>query len=115
MDLGYKIRLVAPEGLEYIDEHDIYRFGVSILNKAWVVTLPGSKGKYYETHEMSEEERARILPRIEKHLAARRYFGLVGRRYPVTFQHEGPISAEMQERRDRAVEVFKRRERDAGR
>src|ERR1700730_16865914 len=112
MGIGYKIRLVTQEGLEYVDEHDIYRFDVSVVKEEWTVMLPGSKGKYYEAHEMSEEERNRILPRIEKYLAAKKYFCFFGRTYPVAFQQEEPVSAEMQERRARAVELFKQREKD---
>jgi len=112
MRVSYKIRLVMREGLEYVDEHDIYRFGVSVLERAWIVVLPGSKGKYYEVHELSEEERNRILPRIEKYLAARKRFGFFGRTCPVVFQNEGPVSDEMQKRRARAVGFFKKQEKD---
>ena len=74
--------------------------------------MPPSKGKYYESHEMSEEELSRVLPRIEQYLAAKKHFGFFGRTYAVAFKQEGLISAEMQEHRARGVEYFKRLDKE---
>jgi hypothetical protein len=82
----YEIRLVARnEGIEYTDLQDVYRFNVALIGKEWNVWLPGSRGQNYQTHVLDDEERERILPRIEKYLASRRYFLLVGPKYPVRF------------------------------
>ena len=87
MQKGYTVRLVARnEGLEYRDEFDVYRFNVRLAGKKWTVVLPGSKGEHYVTHELSEEERATILPRISKYLGGRKYFGFFGPSYPVIFE-----------------------------
>jgi|SRR5450631_3854447 hypothetical protein len=103
----YSVRLVARnEGIEYTDERDVYRFNVAFADKAWSVFLPCSKGKYYETHELSDEERAVVLPRIAKYLGGRKYFGLFGPSYPVTFNPAPTVSAEVQEARRGAAEFL---------
>jgi hypothetical protein len=53
----YSVRLVAKnEGIEYTDERDVYRFDVTFADKAWRVFLPCSRGKYYETYELTDED-----------------------------------------------------------
>lgn len=112
MSKGYNVKLVARnEAIEYRDEHDVYRFNVSLANQRWTVYLPGSKGESYQVHELTDEELLLILPRIEQYLEGRKYYGLVGPSYPVTFEREGPVSDEMKEARLRAARFFKKRER----
>ena len=111
MSENYKAKLVARnEGIEYRDEHDIYRFNVSLANQRWTVYLPCSKGEGYQVHELTHEEQLLILPRIKQYLEGRKYYGLVGPSYPVTFEREGPISDEMKEARLRATQFFEKRQ-----
>jgi hypothetical protein len=73
MERGYTVRLVARnEGVEYRDQFDVYRFDVTLAGKKWTVVLPGSQGEQYATHELSDDERATILPRISKYLEGRK-------------------------------------------
>jgi hypothetical protein len=110
MSESYKVKLVARnEGIEYRDERNVYRFNVALANERWTVYLPGSKGESYQVHELTDEERLLILPRIEKYLEGRKYYGLVGPSYPVTFEREGPISDETKEARLRAARFFENR------
>jgi|HubBroStandDraft_1064217.scaffolds.fasta_scaffold302026_2 hypothetical protein len=93
MKQNYSVRLVARnEGIEYRDEHDIYRFNTMLKNKKWTVFVPGSKGKYFEPHELTDEEQSTILPRIKKYLEGKKYFGFIGPSYPVIFEREGQVS-----------------------
>jgi hypothetical protein len=106
----YKVKLVARnEGIEYRDEHDVYRFAASLKNQKWTVYLPCSKGESYQVHELTDEERLLILPRIEQYLEGRKYYGLVGPSYPVTFKQEGPVSDEIKKARLRAARFFEKR------
>ncbi|HEY1774182.1 MAG TPA: hypothetical protein VGH91_13420 [Gammaproteobacteria bacterium] len=89
MSDDYKVRLVARgEGLYYRDERDVYRFNVSSRDKTWKVYLPGSRGEAYEPHELTDEERRRILPRIERYFRSEMYFGLFGSSCPVVFERK---------------------------
>lgn len=107
MNEPYRVRLVARnEGIEYRDEFEVYRFNVARTDRRWIVCLPGSKGEQFMTHELSDEERERILPRIEKYLKGRKYFGLIGRTYPVTFEREGAVSPAIAESRRQAARYF---------
>src|ERR1700677_550566 len=100
----YSVRLVARnEGIEYTDERDVYRFDVAFADKAWRVFLPCSRGIYYESHELTDEERAVVLPRITKYLGGRKHFGFFGSSYPVTFNRASTVSPEIQEARRRAA------------
>jgi hypothetical protein len=93
MKQNYSVKLVArSEGIEYRDEHDIYRFNTMLKNKKWTVFMPGSKGKYFEPHELTEEEQSTIPARIKKYLEAKKYFGFIGPSYPVIFEREGKVS-----------------------
>jgi len=67
---GYRARLVARnEGLRYEDPDGVYRFDVSLEGKTWVVSLPPSRGREFEPHVLTDEERARILPRVRSFLS----------------------------------------------
>lgn len=80
----FRVRLVARnEGVEYQDETGIYRFNVSLDNRRWTVSLPGSRGGSYESHLMDEAERSRILPRVIEFLEHVKWFGLFRRSYSV--------------------------------
>jgi hypothetical protein len=110
MSKNYNVKLVARnEGIEYRDEHDIYRFNVSLKNQRWIVYLPGSKGDGYQVHELTDEERLLIIPRIKEYLEERKYCGVVGISYPVAFEREGPISDGMKGARIRAARFFEKR------
>ena len=112
MTKGYTVKLVARnEGIEYRDQFDVYRFNVRLADRKWTVLLPGSKGEHYMKHELSEEERDTILPRISRYLEARKYFGIFGRAYPVHFEKEGAVSHAIAHARDHAAEWRKRNRR----
>lgn len=103
----YGVRLAARnEGLEYRDEFEVYRFNVARKKRRWIVYLPGSKGEHFMTHELSDEERVRILPRIEEYLKGRRYLGLIGPTCSVTFEREGPVSPAIAASRRQAAKYF---------
>ena len=111
MERDYTVRLVARnEGVEYRDQFDVYRFNVTLAGKKWTVVLPGSKGEQYATHELSDDERATILPRISKYLEGRKYFGFFGRSYPVVYEREGAASPAIAEARRRVTEWWKKRQ-----
>jgi hypothetical protein len=83
MPSGYRIRLAARnEGLEYRDEFETYRFDVSLTGREWVVHMPPTKGEFM-THEMSESEENRVLPRVVGYLKTIYWFGIFPRRYTV--------------------------------
>lgn len=83
----YQVRLTARnEGIDYVDEHDIYRFGVALTDGVWRVFLPGSKGGGFRMHELTDEEVSVVLPRIKQYLESRKYFGIIGPTYPVIFE-----------------------------
>jgi hypothetical protein len=105
--MKHGMRICIPSrGIEYTDERDVYRFNVAFADKAWSVFLPCSKGKYYETHELTDQERAVVLPRITKYLEGRKYFGLIGPSCPVTFNPAPTVTAEVQEARRGAAEFW---------
>lgn len=75
-DEHYTIRLVARnEGVEYVNDVDVYRFRVEHVGQVWKLYLPCTKGADYEIHELTEEEKTYILPRIVKYLETIWYFG----------------------------------------
>jgi hypothetical protein len=107
---GYTLRLVARnEGIEYRDQFDVYRFNVRLAGRKWTVLLPGSKGEHYVTHELSNEERDAICPRISQFLEGRKYFGFFGSSYPVIFEREGAVSPRVAETRRRAAAWWQKR------
>jgi hypothetical protein len=109
---NYTVRLVARnEGIEYRDEHDVYRFGGWLEKKRWIVYLPGSKGEYYEPHELTDEEQNTILPRIKAFLEGRKYFGFFGRTYPVVIEREPPVSDRIAAARRFGQEYWQRRKK----
>jgi hypothetical protein len=92
----YEVRLIDKgEVIEYRDDIDVYHFSAWRKNKKWTVYLPGTNGKYYQPHELTEDEQKVIFPRIRTHLEGIRYFIWFGPSYPVIFEREGPISPEM--------------------
>ncbi|MHB8812619.1 MAG: hypothetical protein ACYDAE_05085 [Steroidobacteraceae bacterium] len=112
MDEGYSVKLVARnEGIEYRDEHDVYRFNLRLTNKTWTVSLPGSKGRNYQPHELTDEEQSVVLARVKAYLERRKYFGFVGPSYPVIFEREGPVSTAIAEGRMRASKYFDERDK----
>jgi hypothetical protein len=110
----FTIRLVARnEGIEYREGLETYRFNISLVGGQWRVYLPGTKGEFFEVHELSTQERDRILPRIEAYLGSRRYFVLVGPTFPVTFVPEEPPSESLVRSRRRAAEFWQKRKLEA--
>ncbi len=100
---NYTVRLVARnEGIEYRDDASVYRFNVRLTGKKWVVYLPCSKGDFYQSYELTEDEQKTILPRIVEYLESRKYFGIVGPTYPVEFERVNSTSAQVEESRRRA-------------
>jgi len=92
----FRVSLAARgEGLEYreratgSDQYLTYRFNVRYSRGTWVVTLPPSKGESFAPHHMTDDERMRILPRVEKFLARTSWLRFLGRRHAVEFV-DGP-------------------------
>ncbi len=102
MTNSYTVKLVARnEGIEYCDEGGVYRFNVTLADKTWIVYLPCSKGDFYEAHEFTEDEQKKIIPRIVEYLENRKFLGMFGSTYPVKFEREKSISAQVaKSRRD---------------
>ena len=84
----YKIRLARNEGVEYRDAHDVYRFNLSLTGYEWTLTLPGTKGDNFETHELSKEEEARVLTRIVDYLSTIKWLGFIPVSYTVKIVRE---------------------------
>lgn len=111
MKKNYIVRLVSRnEGIEYRDECDVYRFNVSLTDKKWVVYLPCTKGDFYQTHEFTEDEKEKIIPRIIDYLENKKYFGIFGSTYPVMFEREEPISEQLKQSRLRAQKYLSDRQ-----
>ena len=84
MSSDYTVRLVArQEGVEYQAAGETYHFDVLLTDGAWQLFLPASRGDDFTPHELTEAEAAEILPRVVRHLAHDRIFGLAYRTYPV--------------------------------
>ncbi len=82
----YRIKLTARnEGLEYVDESNVYRFNVNLKGEVWTVFLPGSRGEKFEIHELEKVEEEKILPRLSKFLSCIKWFGLFPHSYSVKF------------------------------
>lgn len=94
------------ESVEYREGLDVHRFTLAFTRRTWVVTVPGTRGEFYETHNLTEPERSRILPRIKQHLESQKAFGIFGRTYPAVFEPEVPLTPEMAERRARFTAFF---------
>jgi hypothetical protein len=86
----FRIRLTdRTEGLEYWDEGERFYFYVYLKGGVWDVILPplheeSGRGRQ-RGHELTPEERARILPRVTAHLSRIKWFGLFPRSYSVRF------------------------------
>lgn len=80
----YSVRLVARnEGIQYVDDVDIYRFKVSRDGEVWTLYVPGSKEPDYEVHDLDDEEKERILPRVVHYLERTKYFAFLRSKYSV--------------------------------
>jgi hypothetical protein len=96
MNSMYVVRLInRGELIEYRDDVDVYHFNARRKGKKWIVYLPGTKGKYHEPHELTEDEQEVIFPRIRNYLEGIKNFIWFGASYPVSFEREGPISPEL--------------------
>ena len=86
----FRIRLVAKnEGLEYEDPHGTYRFDLRREGKTWLVLLPGAKVGGAVRHHLTDDEKKRILPRVEADLKRIWWFGIWPSSYNVRFrEHE---------------------------
>ena len=89
MTQKFRVRLTAKnEGVKYTDDTGVYRFNVCLQGKEWTIFVPPSKGDEYKTHELTDEEQARILPRIIDYLKEIRWFLVFRRSYSVTVKHD---------------------------
>jgi hypothetical protein len=110
----YRVRLVARnEGIEYRDESGIYRFDVALKQKRWTVYLPGSKGEFYQTHELTPDEHERIEPRIIKYLKNKKYFGFIGPSYPAIFERESAVPEQIAQSHLKAAAYWEEKRRHA--
>jgi hypothetical protein len=90
MTESYSVRTASNKGVEYRDERDVYRFNAHVVNKKWTVYLPGSKGDYYQIHELTDDEQRIILPRIKKYLEEN-FCGLSGLRIRSRLSEKSPF------------------------
>ena len=86
MSANFQVRLVAKnEGLEYEDSSGTYRFDLGRDGKTWLVHLPCAKVGGDSLHRFTEEDRTRILHRIEGDLKRIWWFGIWPNSYNVRF------------------------------
>jgi hypothetical protein len=66
----YEVKFVdgKNEVIEYRDDVDVYHFDAWLKKKKWTVFLPGTKGKYHQPYELTEDEQKIIFPRIRNYL-----------------------------------------------
>ena len=96
MRKGYEVRLVSKnEVIEYRDAVDVYHFNGWLKKKKWTVYLPGTKGKYHQPYELTDDEQKVIFPCICNYLEGIKAFVWFGPTFPVIFEREGLISPEM--------------------
>lgn len=108
----YSVRLIdRGECIEYRDANDVYRFNGWLKGKKWRVYLPGSKGEYYEPHELTNEEQAVVLPRIKQYLEGIKCFYFFGRTYPVVIEREPPVTPQIAATRRVVQEYWQRRKK----
>lgn len=109
----YEVEFVdgKREVIEYRDDVDIYHFNAWLKKRIWRVCLPGTKGKYHQPYELTEDEQNVIFPRIRNYLEGIKSFIWFGRRYPVSFDREGPISPEMRTLRMAIPQYLARRDK----
>lgn len=89
IDVDYTVRLVARnEGLDYVDDQGIYHFDVQLRGRQWTVRLPATKGLTFEVCEMTAQEQAKILPRVERYLSRIKWFGIFPMSYNVRVVEE---------------------------
>ena len=90
MAADFRIRLEAKnEGLEYQDPFGSYRFDIGRDGKTWLVHLPCAKVGGSPQHRFTDEERNRILPRVEADLRRIWWFGIWPSSYNVRFVEHG--------------------------
>jgi hypothetical protein len=112
MNEVYEVKFVGGknEVIEYRDDVDVYHFNAWLKKRKWTVYLPGTKGKYHQPYELTEDEQKVIFPRIRNYLEGIKYFIWFGR-YPAVFEREGPISPEMKALRLAIPEYLARRDK----
>jgi hypothetical protein len=111
MKEAYEVRLInRGESIEYGDDVDVYHFNAWLKKRKWRVYLPGTKGKYHQPYELTQDEQNIIFPRIREYLEGIKYFIWFGR-YPVSFEREGPISPEMRSLRLAIPQYLARRDK----
>lgn len=83
MAKGFRIRLAPKnEHLEYQDGSGSYQFEIRLNNgKTWLVYLPCAKAGVSRHYRFTEEERSRILPRVEADLRRIWWFGV----WPISY------------------------------
>jgi hypothetical protein len=109
----YSVRFIdRGECIEYRDANDVYRFAGWLKGKKWWGYLPGSKGEYYEPHELTTEEQAVVLPRIKQYLEGIRCFYFFGRTYSVVIEREPPVTPQIAATR-RVVQDYWQRRKEA--
>jgi hypothetical protein len=93
MKQAYEVKFVdgKNEVVQYRDDIDVYHFDAWLKNWKWTVFLPGTKGKYYQSYELTKEEQNVIFPRIRNYLEGIKYFIWFGR-FPVVFERESRVS-----------------------
>ena len=76
---SYHVRLIARnEVVEYRDELDSYWFDVNLVDKTWILFLPGRRGEISNVHELDADEQRRVRARITTYLSTIKWFGLFG-------------------------------------
>jgi hypothetical protein len=89
MGKPYRARLLARnEVVEYRDEFDTYWFYVALVDKTWILYLPGSRGDKSAVHELDAEEQRRVLPRLTEYLSGIKWFWLYGGPYSVEIRRQ---------------------------
>ena len=91
----YSVRLVARnEAVEYRDAFGAYWFDASLDGGEWKVFVPPTVVDGHTQRELTEEEAARVVPRIVEYLGCISWFGLFPRRYRVSVERAPAFSPE---------------------
>jgi hypothetical protein len=95
----------------------VHCFDVGFRNTKWFDYLPGTKGEFFLPHTLTPEERLVVIPRIERYLARKRYFGFFGPIFPVVFEKEPParpVADQIVRSRERVAEYWRAKQKEAG-